>query len=189
MWRPPARASSRSRCPRFASTRASPRWVPEPTRDRRPGLSTSSRSQRRRTGSPPASSWHCSSRPQRSPRSRASSSGIWPGLRACSEPEPEPEPELPPAPPLSPLEQALILLEQSIRVDGAADQRRALELVAEELELADWGDRDLARTARALAWSEGVPPANETTRLAARVRTALPREEESAELNGNGNVV
>jgi len=105
------------------------------------------------------------------------------------EPEPEPEPELPPAPPLSPLEQALILLEQSIRVDGAADQRRALELVAEELELADWGDRDLARTARALAWSEGVPPANETTRLAARVRTALPHEEESAELNGNGNVV
>ena len=103
--------------------------------------------------------------------------------------EPEPEPELPPPPPLSPLEQALILLEQSIRVDGAADQRRALELVAEELELADWGDRDLARTARALAWSEGVPPAKETTRLAARVRTALPREEEHAELNGNGNVV
>ena len=110
----------------------------------------------------------------------------WP-LRV-SEPEEETEPELPPAPPLSPLEQALVLLEQSIRVDGAADQRRALELVAEELELADWGDRDLARTARALAWSEGVPPAKETTRLAARVRTALPREEESAELNGNGNV-
>lgn len=104
------------------------------------------------------------------------------------DPEPEPEPELPPAPPLSPLEQALILLEQSIRVDGAADQRRALELVAEELELADWGDRDLARTARALAWSQGVPPANETTRLAARVRTALPREEETLEVNGNGNV-
>ena len=107
------------------------------------------------------------------------SSDIWPGPRACAEPEPELEPELPPAPPLSPLEQALILLEQSIRVDGAADQRRALELVAEELELADWGDRDLARTARALAWSEGVPPANETTQLAARVRTALPLEEEA----------
>jgi len=102
--------------------------------------------------------------------------------------EPEPEPELPPAPPLSPLEQALILLEQSIRVDGAADQRRALELVAEELELADWGDRDLARTARALAWSEGVPPIEQTTQLATRVRTALPHEE-SAEANGNGNVV
>ncbi|MDQ3381162.1 MAG: hypothetical protein M3546_12740 [Actinomycetota bacterium] len=105
------------------------------------------------------------------------------------EPEPEPEPELPPPPPpLSPLEQALLLLEQSIRVDGAADQRRALELVAEELELADWGDRDLARTARALAWSEGVPPIQETTQLATRVRTALPRAED-AETNGNGNVV
>ncbi|MDQ3672584.1 MAG: hypothetical protein M3364_09165 [Actinomycetota bacterium] len=101
---------------------------------------------------------------------------------------PEPEPELPPAPPLSPLEQALILLEQSIRVDGAADQRRALELVAEELELADWGDRDLARSARALAWSEGVPPIEQTTLLATRVRTALPHEE-NAELNGDGSVV
>ncbi len=101
--------------------------------------------------------------------------------------EAEPEPELPPAPPLSPLEQALLLLEQSIRVDGAADQRRALELVAEELELADWGDRDLARTARALAWSEGLPPIEQTTLLATRVRTALPREEEISDLNGNGN--
>jgi len=100
--------------------------------------------------------------------------------------EPEPEPQLPP-PPLSPLEQALLLLEQSIRVDGAADQRRALELVAEELELADWGDRDLARTARALAWSEGVPPIERTTQLATRVRTALPLEE-SAEINGDGHV-
>jgi len=100
---------------------------------------------------------------------------------------PEPEPELPAEPPLSPLEQALILLEQSIRVDGAADQRRALELVAEELELADWGDRDLARAARALAWSEGVPPIQETTRLATRVRTALPQAE-GAETNGAGHV-
>lgn len=101
--------------------------------------------------------------------------------------EPEAEPELPPLP-LSPLEQALMLLEQSIRVDGAADQRRALELVAEELELAAWGDRDLARLARALAWSEGVPPIQETIQLAIRVRTALPREE-SAETNGDGHVV
>lgn len=102
------------------------------------------------------------------------------------EPEPEPEPELPP-PPLSPLEQALILLEQSIRVDGAADQRRALELVAEELELAEWGDRDLARTARALAWSEGVPPIERTTQLATRVRAALPGKE-NAVTNGTGDV-
>lgn len=101
--------------------------------------------------------------------------------------KPEPEPEVPPASPLSPLEQALVLLEQSIRTEGAADQRRALELVAEELELADWGDRDLARRARALAWSEDVPPIRETTQLATRVRTALPREDKG-ETNGNGNV-
>jgi hypothetical protein len=95
----------------------------------------------------------------------------WPPRVPAAPPEPEPEP---PPEPLSPLEQALVLLEQSIRVDGATDQRRALELVAEELELAEWGDRDLARTARALAWSKGVPPVVETTRLAARVRAELP---------------
>lgn len=96
----------------------------------------------------------------------------WPERVPAAPPEPEPEP---PPEPLSPLEQALVLLEQSIRVDGAADQRRALELVAEELELAEWGDRDLARTARALAWSKGVPPVAETSQLAARVRTSLPK--------------
>jgi hypothetical protein len=106
-------------------------------------------------------------------------------------PEPEPEPELPPEPVLSPLEQALALLEESVRSDGAAEQRRALELVAEELELAEWGDRDLARTARALAWSEGVPPVDETNRLAARVRSALPEiaAADAAEENGGSRVV
>ncbi len=96
----------------------------------------------------------------------------------------EPEPERPPEPVLSPLEQALVLLEQSIRVDGASDHRRALELVAEELEQAEWGDPDLARTARVLAWSEGAPPIDETTGLAARVRSSLPvvvDEEEALE--------
>lgn len=103
-------------------------------------------------------------------------------------PPPEPEPELPPEPVLSPLEQALALLEESVRSDGAAEQRRALELVAEELELADWGDRDLARMARALAWSEGVPPVDQTNRLAARVRSALP-EIAAADENGGSRVV
>lgn len=107
----------------------------------------------------------------------------WP--RRVPAPPPEPEPELSPMPLLTPLEQALVLLEQSIRVDGAADQRRALELVAEELELSEWGDPHLAREARALAWSEGIPRVEETSRLAARVRTVLPREEESAE-SGDG---
>jgi hypothetical protein len=109
----------------------------------------------------------------------------WPRREPAPPPEPEPEPL--PVQTLSPLEVALALLEQSIRTDGAADQRRALELVAEELELADWGDRDLARTARALAWSEEVPPTEETSRLAARVRTALPVRDEPSQ-NGDGSV-
>ena len=107
----------------------------------------------------------------------------WPRREPAPAPEPEPEPE--PVALLSPLEQALVLLEQSIRVDGAAGQRRALELVAEELELAEWGDRELARTARTLAWSEEPPPIEQTTSLAARVRTSLPAPEEPS-LNGDG---
>jgi hypothetical protein len=110
----------------------------------------------------------------------------WP--RRDPAPLPEPEPELPPEPALSPLEQALALLEESVRVDGAEGQRRALELVAEELELAQWGDPDLARTARVLAWSEGVPPLEETSALAARVRSTLPEPEHYSE-NGDGRVV
>ena len=97
-------------------------------------------------------------------------------------PAPPPEPE--PVPVLSPLEQALVLLERSIIVDGAPGQRRALELVAEELDHAEWGDRELARAARSLAWSEDIPPVAETTRLAARVRRALPPPDEA--LNGAG---
>lgn len=108
----------------------------------------------------------------------------WPRRRPLP-PPPEPEPEPVHVP--SPLEQALAFLERSLREDGGGDQRRALELVAEELELAEWGDRELARAARALAWSEDVPPVGETTRLAARVRDALPREQGSPE-NGNGSV-
>jgi hypothetical protein len=110
----------------------------------------------------------------------------WP--KRAPVPLPEPEPELPPGPVLSPLEQALALLEESVRVDGAEGQRRALELVAEELELARWGDPDLARTARVLAWSEAVPPPEETRALAARVRSTLPEVEENVQ-NGDGHVV
>ncbi len=109
----------------------------------------------------------------------------WP-RRAPPPPEPEPEPV--PEPVLSPLEQALDLLERPVRIDGAADQRRALELVAEELELAPWGDPELARTARVLAWSEDVPPVEETSGLAGRVREALPVVYEVSE-NGDGHVV
>ena len=109
----------------------------------------------------------------------------WP--RRLPAPPPEPAPP-PPEPVLSPLEQALVLLERSIRTNGAADQRRALEQVAEQLELSDWGDPRLAREAKVLAWSEEAPPVEETTSLAARVRGALPEVEEPDE-NGDGRVV
>jgi hypothetical protein len=105
----------------------------------------------------------------------------WPRALA---PPPAPAPMPPPGPALSPLEQALVLLENAVRVDGAADQRRALELVAEELERAAWGDPKLAQAARALAWSEGVPPVNQTTELAARVRSVL---DETHETHRNGD--
>ena len=98
---------------------------------------------------------------------------------------PPPEPEPPPEPALSPLEQALVLLEKAVRVNGTADQRRALELVAEELEREAWGDPTLAQTARALAWSEGIPPVDQTSELAARVRSALDETNEGRE-NGDG---
>lgn len=109
----------------------------------------------------------------------------WP--RRVPEPEPEPEPE--PLPSLTPLEQALALLEESARVDGAGEQRRALELVAEELD--EWGDAELAGTARVLAWSEGVPGVEQTNALAAQVRAELERElleRAKHEQNGDGHV-
>jgi hypothetical protein len=88
------------------------------------------------------------------------------------EPEPEPEPEIT----LTPLEQALVLLEDADRADGAEDRRRALELVAEVLV----DDQPaLARAARALAWSEDAPRVADTSGLASRVRTII-------DLNGNG---
>jgi hypothetical protein len=103
----------------------------------------------------------------------------WPRREAA--PSVEPEPEAAPEQMLSPLEQALALLEEAVRANGAADQRRALELVAEELELAEWGDPDLARAARALAWSKDVPPVEKTSGLAARVRSALPEIDDAPE--------
>lgn len=75
---------------------------------------------------------------------------------------------------LTPLERALALLEDSARVDGAADQRRALELVATVL--VERGDMNLAQAARALAWSKPVPGVGETNGLAVRARSALGEE-------------
>ena len=90
-------------------------------------------------------------------------------------PPPMPEPEPPPR--LSPLQQALALLEDAARSNGAEDRRRSLELVAEAL--AEWGDEDLARAARNLAWSEHAPAVEHTSGLATRVRATLDLEEQA----------
>lgn len=74
-------------------------------------------------------------------------------------------------PVLTPLELALALLEDSARVNGAGDQRRALELVAAAL--VEHGDMNLAEAARALAWSKPVPEIGETNGLAVQARSAL----------------
>jgi hypothetical protein len=97
-------------------------------------------------------------------------------FRALPEREPPPEPEPPPPPVVSPLEQALALLEGTAASNGAQARRRALELVAEALER--WGDADLAHTARTLAWSEASPEGEETKALAARLRRELEIESE-----------
>lgn len=91
---------------------------------------------------------------------------------------PPPEPEPVPEPVLPPLEHALVLLEAEVPANGAADRRKALELVAEAMEERD--DRRLARRARGMAWSEDVPVPGETKGLAAEVRALLEEEERVA---------
>jgi hypothetical protein len=102
--------------------------------------------------------------------------------RRAPRPEPEPEPEEP-EPMLPPLEHALVLLEADVRSNGGADQRRALELVAEELEArAEW---PLARRARRMAWAEDVPAVTQTRGLATEVRAAIVVDGPE-ELEGSG---
>jgi hypothetical protein len=86
-----------------------------------------------------------------------------------------PRPKAEPTEPLlTPLELALALLEDPARVDGAGDQRRALELVAAGL--VERGDVKLGQAARTLAWSKPVPRVAETSGLAARARSVLGQE-------------
>ena len=105
----------------------------------------------------------------------------WP--RRAPAPPPEPEPE--PVPLLTPLEQALMLLEDAAREDGAEDRRRSLELVAEVLEEHE-DARDLALSAKVRAWSEHDPAVEDTSGLAARVRSKL-LEEAAESRNGGGD--
>ena len=97
------------------------------------------------------------------------------------EPEPEPEPE-----PLPPLEHALVLLEADVQVNGAADRRRALELVAEEME--ERGDVRIARRARSMAWSEDDPAVDATRGLAGQIRAVIAQDEPEAEAVGDAHL-
>jgi len=82
------------------------------------------------------------------------------------EPEPEQEPE--PEPVASVLEQALELLEADLSADGVEERRRALELVADEVDR--MGEETLAGDARELAWSPLDPEPVRTRALAADLR-------------------
>jgi hypothetical protein len=77
----------------------------------------------------------------------------------------QPGPRTPP--PLPPLERALALLEAARRTGDPEEQRRALDLVAAELQ--QRGEADLAEDASALAWSRPLPAPNETGTLSGRV--------------------
>jgi hypothetical protein len=103
------------------------------------------------------------------------------GLAYLGRPRRRPTPvvEAPPRPVLTPLEQALALLEDRVATDGATDRRRALELLAAAL--AGRGNDDLAHTARRLAWSREVPAVDTTTPLAEEARPALGLQSETGD--------
>ena len=103
----------------------------------------------------------------------------WPRRKPVLPPEPEPEP----LPQLTPLEQALELLEDASREDGVEERRRSLELVAEVLEDHE-GAGDIVRRAKVLAWSEDAPEVDDTSGLASSVRSRLLEE---AEQQRNGD--
>ncbi len=86
-------------------------------------------------------------------------------------PEPEPEPVAPATLELTPLERALVGLDWARAAGGSREQRKALELLAEELD-ADGEDdlTPLADDARVLAWSARAPGDESTASLSQRVR-------------------
>lgn len=80
---------------------------------------------------------------------------------------------------LAPLEQALAVVEAA-RTRGPAEERRALELLAEELRRS--GEAELAWTASSLAWAAESPDGEPTAALAVDVRRVI--DERS---NGHGH--
>lgn len=93
-------------------------------------------------------------------------------------PEPEPEPDA--AIELTPLQRALVGLDWARAAGGSREQRKALELLAEELE-ADTEDdlTTLADDARVLAWSARPPGDESTDTLARRVREIVDARAEA----------
>jgi hypothetical protein len=69
---------------------------------------------------------------------------------------------------LTPLERAVRLVEWAGERENGAERREALEVLAVELDAANWPE--LARSARALAWSPASPPAARAADLVAEVR-------------------
>ena len=93
----------------------------------------------------------------------------WPRRAPAPPPEPEPEPELSRRSLRS--SRHSCCSRRPCEHDGAGDQRRALELVAEQLD--EWGDADLAGCRTHPRVVGGVPRVEQTTSLAARVRAEL----------------
>jgi hypothetical protein len=74
-------------------------------------------------------------------------------------------------PALSPLERAVTLVERAGAHDDAPEQRKALELLSRELVRS--GERELALTARELAWAEAAPLSAATQPLTLDVRRVI----------------
>jgi hypothetical protein len=86
--------------------------------------------------------------------------------------------ELEPAgPELTPLQRALTGLQWARAYAAPREQRKALELLAEELERA--GEDELAEEARALAWSPALPGPERMENLAERVEAVAEPERDA----------
>lgn len=102
-----------------------------------------------------------------------------PLVRRKREPEPEPAPAF--TVELTPLERALVGLDWARAAGGSREQRKALELLAEELDSDTEEDlTPLADDARVLAWSARPPGGESTATLSQRVREIV--EERAAAL-------